>query len=74
MRPGGDCVWMIGDNSTNDIKGAKEKINAVTLQKLHDGLKVSDDPKEKPDACFYEYKELSWFLKTIYEKNDPISN
>ena len=31
MRPKGDCVWMIGDNPINDIRGAREKINAVTL-------------------------------------------
>ena len=37
MQPRGQCIWMIGDNPVNDIRGARETINAVTLQKLHEG-------------------------------------
>ncbi len=37
MRPKGNIVWMVGDNPVNDILGAREKINAVTLQKVHPG-------------------------------------
>lgn len=57
MRPKGDCIWMIGDSSINDIQGAKEKINAVTLQKIHPGTKVGTG-HERPDCAFEEYSEL----------------
>src|SRR5690606_37908829 len=40
MRPKGDCIWMIGDNPINDILGAREQINATTLQKLHAGVEM----------------------------------
>jgi putative hydrolase of the HAD superfamily len=61
MKPKGDCIWMIGDNPINDIRGAKEKINAVTLQKIHDGVDLGID-KNAPDASFNEYSELRKLL------------
>ena len=61
MRPKGDCIWMIGDNPVNDIKGAREKIGAVTLQKLHDGLEIGRG-LNAPDAAFYEFAELRVLL------------
>lgn len=68
MRPKGSCIWMIGDNSINDIQGAREKINAVTLQKLHDGVeKGSGD--NLPDAVFYEFKELRKLLAKLESQN-----
>ncbi len=57
MRPEGDCIWMIGDNPVNDIQGARQKINAVTLQKLHAGVEI-DVSDHGPDALFKEYSEL----------------
>lgn len=57
MRPKGDCIWMIGDNPVNDIRGAREKINAVTLQKLHAGVELGVD-LNAPDASFTEFGEL----------------
>lgn len=57
MRPKGDCIWMIGDNPINDIRGAREKINAITLQKIHDGTPVGTG-KDTPDAVFSEFSEL----------------
>ena len=57
MRPKGDCIWMIGDNSVNDIRGAREKINAVTLQKIHEGTVVGTG-ENAPDAYFNEFSEL----------------
>ncbi|NBZ97127.1 MAG: HAD family hydrolase [Proteobacteria bacterium] len=57
MRPKGDFIWMIGDNPVNDIRGAREKINAVTLQKIHSGIEVGSGDCA-PDAIFSEFKEL----------------
>lgn len=57
MRPKGDCIWMIGDNPVNDIRGAREKINAVTLQKIHEGTKLGTG-ENAPDAAFNEFGEL----------------
>jgi HAD superfamily hydrolase (TIGR01549 family) len=57
MRPKGDCIWMIGDNPVNDIRGAREKINAVTLQKYHDGTAIGEY-ENKPDAAFQEFSQL----------------
>jgi len=57
MRPEGNCIWMIGDNPVNDIRGAREKINAVTLQKIHTGVEVGTDINT-PDAIFNDFGEL----------------
>jgi putative hydrolase of the HAD superfamily len=64
MQPKGDCIWMIGDNPVNDIRGGREKINAITLQKLHDGV-ILGDGINAPDASFKEFKELRALLKKI---------
>jgi len=57
MRPKGDCIWMIGDNPVNDIRGAKEKINAVTLQKIHAGVDIGIGINAA-DAIFNEFADL----------------
>ena len=57
MRPKGDCIWMIGDNPVNDIRGAREKINAVTLQKVHDGVVLGTE-LNTPDANFTDFSDL----------------
>ena len=57
MRPKGDCIWMIGDNPVNDIRGARENINAVTLQKIHSGVDLGTDANA-PDASFNEFTAL----------------
>jgi HAD superfamily hydrolase (TIGR01549 family) len=57
MRPKGNCIWMIGDNPVNDIQGAREKINAVTLQKIHRGTEPGVGASA-PDAVFNEFSEL----------------
>lgn len=57
MRPKGRCIWMIGDNPVNDIRGAREKIDAVTLQKIHAGVELGTDTNV-PDASFTEYSDL----------------
>lgn len=57
MRPKGDCIWMIGDNPVNDIRGAREEINAVTLQKTHDGVEEGVE-QCAPDAVFNSFGQL----------------
>ena len=64
MQPKGDCIWMIGDNPMNDIRGSKEKINAVTLQKLHDGVDLGEGPNA-PDASFKEFTELRQLIAKL---------
>jgi putative hydrolase of the HAD superfamily len=64
MQPKGDCIWMIGDNPINDIRGSKEKINAVTLQKLHDGVDIGEGPNA-PDASFKEFTELRQLIAKL---------
>jgi len=64
MQPKGDCIWMIGDNPINDIRGGKEKINAVTLQKIHEGVELGVG-LNTPDASFKEYKDLRQLLDTL---------
>ena len=64
MQPKGDCIWMIGDNPINDIRGGREKINAVTLQKIHAGVEAGTGPCE-PDAIFTGFDELRSLIKEI---------
>lgn len=57
MRPKGNCIWMIGDNPVNDIQGAREQINAVTLQKVHAGT-AAGTGLQQPDAVFEDFADL----------------
>ncbi len=64
MQPKGNCIWMIGDNPVNDIRGGREQINAITLQKLHDGVTLGDGINT-PDASFKEFKEIRTLLNKL---------
>jgi HAD superfamily hydrolase (TIGR01549 family) len=64
MRPGGNCIWMIGDNPVNDIHGARTAIGAVTLQKLHDGVELGI-AQNAPDAAFHSFAEVRKLLASI---------
>jgi len=57
MRPKGPCIWMIGDSPESDIRGAREKIGAVTLQKLHAGIELGVG-ENAPDASFTDFNAL----------------
>ena len=57
MKPKGDCIWMIGDNPINDIKGAREQMNAVTIQKVHDGVEVGKN-ENQADGIINHFGEL----------------
>ena len=67
MRPSGNCIWMIGDNAVNDIRGAREKINAVTVQKLHAGIVLGTDT-DAPDAYFSEFADLRKLISKLADQ------
>jgi HAD superfamily hydrolase (TIGR01549 family) len=67
MRPNGDCIWMVGDNPVNDIRGAREKINAVTLQKFHEGTAIGVDVNQ-PDAAFESFGQLRKLICQLRRK------
>jgi putative hydrolase of the HAD superfamily len=60
MKPKGDCVWMIGDNAVNDIRGAREQMNAVTIQKVHEGVEVGKNENQADCIItnFYQLRRL----------------
>jgi len=64
MNPKANCIWMIGDNPLNDIQGAKESINAVTFQKIHDGIALGEGPA-LPSASFKDFSMLKNHLLKI---------
>lgn len=66
MRPQGDCIWMIGDNPINDIRGAREMISAVTLQKVHPGVEVGTGSCSA-DLEFYNFSDLIKLIDRIGE-------
>lgn len=57
IKPKGKKIWMIGDSPSNDIQPSRESINAVTLQKIHTGVKVGIGDY-KPDAYFKNFSTL----------------
>ena len=64
MRPKGNCIWMIGDNPINDIQCARDKIGAVTLQKIHEGVELGTGDSI-PDVAFHEFSEIRALLVKI---------
>jgi putative hydrolase of the HAD superfamily len=62
MQPKGDCIWMIGDEPVNDIRGAREAIGAVTIQKLHGDLRIGEGPNT-PDCAVETFAQLSGVLR-----------
>jgi len=64
MRPKGRRVWMIGDSPENDIRGAREKIAAVTLQKLHSGVELGTGANA-PDASFTDFHALRRLIQRL---------
>lgn len=64
MNPKGNQIWMIGDNPVNDIAGARDTINAITIQKLHDGVIVGKG-SNLPDATFDDFDDLRNFFKNL---------
>ncbi|WP_153098974.1 HAD family hydrolase [Paraburkholderia hayleyella] len=67
MRPKGNHIWMIGDNPINDIRGSREKINATTLQKIHEGTPLGTG-ENAPDASFTEFGQLRRLIARLGER------
>jgi putative hydrolase of the HAD superfamily len=68
MRPKGSRIWMIGDNPINDIRGARERMNAVTIQKIHGDTEIGTGVNA-PDAAFDQYADLRLLLARLSGKN-----
>ncbi len=64
LPPKCECIWMVGDHCVNDIKGARESIDAVTLQKIHDGVEQGQGDCA-PDAFFHEFEELRQLIARL---------
>lgn len=64
IRPSGDNIWMIGDDAEQDIRGARKAIGAITIQKIHAGVKKGEGDCA-PDLCFGNYKELRTLINRI---------
>ncbi len=69
IKPKGQSIWMIGDNPVNDILGSREAINAITFQKIHDGVKIGIDTCT-PDVAFHHFSELRRLLVRLEMKID----
>ena len=67
INPSGDCIWMIGDNPVSDIKGAREQLDALTIQKIHKDTPIGEG-EYAPDAAFNHYKQLRNFIKKISQQ------
>lgn len=71
MKPKGDCIWMIGDSPVNDVKGSRDSISAVTLQKVHEGVQTGKN-ELLPDCSFTSYSKLIDLLHSISDKKNHI--
>ncbi len=57
-----DVLWMIGDDAETDIRGARNSLSAVTLQKVHPGVRKGRDAT-MPDAWFTSFLALRDFMR-----------
>lgn len=64
MQVSDGTVWMIGDNIRSDIIGAKNAIDAVTLQKVHEGVETDEDGVVA-DATFNDFQDVRALLKRL---------
>lgn len=64
INPKGKNIWMIGDDAKKDISGAKNTLNAVTMQKIHPSASLGSS-ENTPDASFKDFAELRNLLKKL---------
>lgn len=63
MKIDGAIVWMIGDNPSCDIAGARRTIpGIVTIQKMHEGV-AAGVGDERPDAIVRDFSEMRELFK-----------
>lgn len=60
-------TWMIGDNPRCDIKGARDTINAITLQKVHKGVELMKG-EFAPDFSFNDFKQVHRLIENLPKK------
>lgn len=58
-------VWMIGDNHHCDLIGAKEAIDAITIQIVHDGVTAAPPGCASTDARFSDFADLCRLLAKL---------
>jgi putative hydrolase of the HAD superfamily len=61
LRPRGARIWMVGDDAEADIRGAREALGAITLQKLHAGVPQGTGDSS-PDGLFGDYMAMRKLL------------
>jgi putative hydrolase of the HAD superfamily len=61
---GKGTIWMIGDNPESDLRGAKQGVGAVTLQKIHAGVERASD-SAIVDATFESFADLRELLQGL---------
>ena len=57
-------IWMIGDNASGDIIGARQAVGAATIQKLHAGVEEGKGDTQ-PDATFTHFSDLRRFFSGL---------
>jgi putative hydrolase of the HAD superfamily len=55
-------IWMIGDDADCDLAGAKAAIGALTIQKVHPGVKKQTDPASV-DLAIQSFSEIRKLLQ-----------
>jgi len=59
-------IWMVGDNPVCDIKGARDALGAITIQKRHTGITVGEGDYA-PDLIFDAFTEFRSWVKPIIQ-------
>lgn len=57
-------IWMIGDNPEADLGGAKRAVGAITLQKMHAGVRKALDDGAV-DATFQSFGEVRQLVQQL---------
>ncbi len=57
-------VWMIGDDPIRDIKGSREALSSVTIQKIRQKKELGNGDTQ-PDAAFKNFSEIRDLLHAI---------
>lgn len=58
-------VWMVGESAAKDIGGARAAVDAIGIQKRHQGVKVEADGPNAPDALFDHFREIRRLLRDV---------
>ena len=64
IKPQGSNFWMIGDSLIKDLEGAKNSINAISIQKI-DQNSINENKSITPDASFNHFSELRKLINQL---------